>query len=96
VYFLEGDNVRSVLATRLRHVDTAYAMTVHKSQGSEFRHTVLVLPKERGAMIARELIYTGITRASAEFTLATPGSAILADAIARRTQRASGLRDMLE
>ncbi len=95
VYFLEGEQVRSVLATRLRHVDTAYAMTVHKSQGSEFRHTVLVLPNERGAMIARELIYTGITRASAEFTLVTPGEANLADAIARRTQRASGLRDML-
>ncbi|MBC7455200.1 MAG: exodeoxyribonuclease V subunit alpha, partial [Massilia sp.] len=47
VYFLEGDAVRSVLATRLRQVETAYAMTVHKSQGSEFRHTVLVLPKER-------------------------------------------------
>lgn len=95
VYFLEGDDVRSVLATRLRHVDTAYAMTVHKSQGSEFRHTVLVLPRERGAMIARELIYTGITRASAEFTLVTPGGAVLAEAIARRTQRASGLREMI-
>ena len=45
VYFLEGDEVRSVLATRLRHVETAFAMTVHKSQGSEFAHTVLVLPK---------------------------------------------------
>jgi len=95
VYFLEGEDVRSVLATRLRHVDTAYAMTVHKSQGSEFRHTVLVLPNERGAMIARELIYTGITRASAQFTLVTPGSAVLAEAIARRTRRASGLRDMI-
>ena len=95
VYFLEGDQIRSVLATRLRHVDTAYAMTVHKSQGSEFAHTVLVLPKERGAMIARELIYTGITRASAQFTLVTPGSAVLADAIARRTRRASGLQEMI-
>jgi exodeoxyribonuclease V alpha subunit len=95
VYFLEGDEVRSVLATRLRHVDTAYAMTVHKSQGSEFRHTVLVLPSERGATIARELIYTGITRASVEFTLVTSGSAILADAIGRRTRRASGLRAMI-
>ena len=95
VYFLEGEDIRSVLATRLRHVDTAYAMTVHKSQGSEFRHTVLVLPKERGAMIARELIYTGITRASAEFTLVTPGGAVLADAIARRTRRASGLQEMI-
>jgi exodeoxyribonuclease V alpha subunit len=95
VYFLEGDAVRSVLATRLRHVDTAYAMTVHKSQGSEFRHTVLVLPRERGAMIARELIYTGITRASAEFTLVTAGGAVLAEAIARRTRRASGLRSLI-
>jgi len=95
VYFLEGDDVRSVLATRLRHVDTAFAMTVHKSQGSEFRHTVLVLPRDKGSMIARELVYTGITRASAEFTLVTPGSAILPDAIARRTRRASGLRDKI-
>jgi exodeoxyribonuclease V alpha subunit len=96
VYFLEGDAVRSVLATRLRHVETAFAMTVHKSQGSEFRHTVLVLPKERGAMIARELIYTGITRASEVFTLVSPGSAGLGEAILRRTQRASGLREMID
>jgi exodeoxyribonuclease V alpha subunit len=96
VYFLEGDAVRSVLATRLRHVETAYAMTVHKSQGSEFAHTVLVLPKSGGAMLARELVYTGITRASKEFTLVSPASAVLAEAIGRRTRRASGLRTMLE
>ena len=96
VYFLEGDEVRSVLATRLRHVETAYAMTVHKSQGSEFAHTVLVLPKTGGAMLARELVYTGITRASRQFTLVSPASAVLAEAIGRKTQRASGLRTMLE
>jgi exodeoxyribonuclease V alpha subunit len=95
VYFLEGDKVRSVLATRLRHVETAYAMTVHKSQGSEFAHTVLALPKEGGAMLARELVYTGITRASAQFTLVSPGGDVLAEAIAKRTHRASGLRAML-
>jgi exodeoxyribonuclease V alpha subunit len=95
VYFLEGDKVRSVLATRLRNVETAYAMTVHKSQGSEFAHTVLALPKEGGAMLARELVYTGITRASAQFTLVSPGGEVLAEAISRRTHRASGLRDML-
>jgi exodeoxyribonuclease V alpha subunit len=95
VYFLEGDKVRSVLATRLRHVETAYAMTVHKSQGSEFAHTVLVLPKSGGAMLARELVYTGITRASKVFTLVSPASAVLAEAIGRRTRRASGLRQML-
>jgi exodeoxyribonuclease V alpha subunit len=96
VYFLEGDKVRSVLATRLRNVETAFAMTVHKSQGSEFSHTVMVLPKERNAIIARELVYTGITRASAMFTLVSPGAGVLAEAIARRTHRASGLRKMIE
>ena len=96
VYFLVGDTVRSVLATRLRHVETAFAMTVHKAQGSEFAHTVLVLPKAGGAMLARELVYTGITRASRQFTLVSPASAVLAEAIGRKTQRASGLRSMLE
>jgi exodeoxyribonuclease V alpha subunit len=96
VYFLEGDKVRSVLATRLRHVETAYAMTVHKSQGSEFAHTVLALPKEGGAVLARELVYTGITRASREFTLLTPVPGVLGEAIQRRTHRASGLRGMIE
>ncbi|RFP08781.1 exodeoxyribonuclease V subunit alpha [Duganella sp. BJB488] len=95
VYFSEGDNVRSVLATRLRNVETAFAMTVHKSQGSEFQHTVLVLPKDSGGMLARELIYTGITRARDYFTLLTPNSQVLLDAIAQRTQRASGLRTLL-
>jgi exodeoxyribonuclease V alpha subunit len=95
VYFLEGEQVRSVLATRLRDVETAFAMTVHKSQGSEFRHTVLVLPQDRGGIIARELVYTGITRASEEFTLVTPAGAGLAQAIARHTHRASGLRGLI-
>ncbi|MBV6319722.1 exodeoxyribonuclease V subunit alpha [Duganella sp. HSC-15S17] len=95
VYFSEGDNVRSVLATRLRNVETAFAMTVHKSQGSEFQHTVLVLPKDSGGMLARELIYTGITRARDYFTLLTPNGQVLLDAIAQRTQRASGLRTLL-
>ncbi|GAB3385927.1 exodeoxyribonuclease V subunit alpha [Massilia agri] len=95
VYFLEGDKVRSVLATRLRNVETAFAMTVHKSQGSEFRHTVLALPRERGAVLTRELVYTGITRASEQFTLVSPAGAVLAEAIALRTHRTSGLRGMI-
>jgi exodeoxyribonuclease V alpha subunit len=70
-------------------------MTVHKSQGSEFRHTVLALPRERNAVLTRELVYTGITRASEEFTLVTPVAEVLVEAIARRTHRASGLRDLI-
>ncbi|MDR3410589.1 MAG: ATP-binding domain-containing protein, partial [Formivibrio sp.] len=91
VFFLDGDEVRSVLASRLAEVETAYAMTVHKSQGSEFEHTVLVLPPESSQVLTRELVYTGITRARTQFTLVSANTPVLADAIARKTQRASGL-----
>ncbi|SFF76195.1 DNA helicase/exodeoxyribonuclease V, alpha subunit [Duganella sp. CF458] len=95
VYFSDGGQVRSVLATRLRNVETAFAMTVHKSQGSEFSHTVLVLPREASSVLARELVYTGITRARRHFTLLTPNPGVLPDAIRRRTERTSGLRSLL-
>jgi exodeoxyribonuclease V alpha subunit len=55
----------------------------------------MVLPKAGGAMLARELIYTGITRARERFTLVTPAPAVLAEAISHKTRRASGLRAML-
>lgn len=70
-------------------------MTVHKSQGSEFRHTVLALPREGNAILTRELVYTGITRASREFTLVTPSGEVLREAIASRTHRTSGLRELV-
>lgn len=95
VYFSDAGQVRSVLATRLRNVETAFAMTVHKSQGSEFSHTVLVLPREATSVLARELVYTGITRARQRFTLLTPNPGVLPDAIRRRTERTSGLRSLL-
>ncbi|QBE65614.1 exodeoxyribonuclease V subunit alpha [Pseudoduganella lutea] len=95
VWFPDGEAVRSVLATRLRNVETAFAMTVHKSQGSEFLHTAMVLPPQANAVLARELVYTGITRAREFFTLVSPNAAVLAQAIAERTQRASGLRQAL-
>lgn len=94
VYFLNGEAVRSVLATRLADVETAYAMTVHKSQGSEFRHVAMVLPQEASQVVARELVYTGITRAREFFTLLAP-AAMLEAAVLRKTRRASGLRVLL-
>jgi exodeoxyribonuclease V alpha subunit len=97
VYFLEGPQLRSVLASRLSDVETAFALTVHKSQGSEFEHTVLALPEQAAAQVlTRELAYTGITRAREAFTLVSPQPGVLAAAVERRTQRASGLREALE
>ena len=96
VYFADGPQLRSVGVGRLAHVETAFAMTVHKSQGSEFEHTVLVLPPHAGAVLTRELVYTGITRARRAFTLVSAQPGLLATAVQQRTQRASGLQDWLE
>jgi exodeoxyribonuclease V alpha subunit len=90
-YFMDGAAVRSVGVSRLSDVETAFAMTVHKAQGSEFEHTVLVLPQEPSRVLTRELVYTGITRARTAFTLVTGRTQSLAEALASRTQRSSGL-----
>jgi exodeoxyribonuclease V alpha subunit len=95
VYFSEGDQLRSVGVNRLPYVETAFAMTVHKSQGSEFEHTALILPDHGGALVRRELVYTGITRARQAFTLLAGTPGLLAQAVQQRTQRASGLHRML-
>lgn len=95
-YFMDGPELRSVSVSRMAHVETAFAMTVHKSQGSEFAHTVLVLPPYGQGMLQRELIYTGITRAKTAFTLVSANTETWADAIQRPTRRASGLITMLD
>ncbi len=95
-YFLDGATVRSVGVSRLAHVETAFALTVHKSQGSEFEHAALVLPRAASRVLTRELVYTGITRASGAFTLVTPRRQAFAEALAQRTRRSSGLHGLLD
>lgn len=86
--------VRRVLPARLPAVETAFAMTVHKAQGSEFDEVCLVLPNEPSAVLTRELLYTGITRARRQLTVIGAAERIAA-AIATRTRRTSGLFDAL-
>jgi len=95
-YFLDGDDLRSVSVGRLADVETAFAMTVHKSQGSEFEHVLLVLPDEDVPVLTRELVYTGITRASKAFTLVSKHANQLVSATSRLTRRVSGLRSLLK
>ncbi|WP_218509724.1 exodeoxyribonuclease V subunit alpha [Variovorax sp. dw_308] len=83
-----------VLPSRLRAVETVFAMTVHKSQGSEFTHTALLLPERPSPIVTRELVYTGITRARHWFTLAAAPQ-LLQAAIARRVDRVGGLAGKL-
>lgn len=89
------DRIRWILPTRLQDVETVFAMTVHKSQGSEFAHTALLLPAHDSPILTRELVYTGVTRASRQFTLLCPEASVLHQAVATRVFRAGGLEDRL-
>ncbi|NYH21573.1 exodeoxyribonuclease V subunit alpha [Paraburkholderia bryophila] len=91
VYFRTGDGgLRAVSPAALPPHDTAFALTVHKSQGSEFEHAVLMLPAVFSRVLSRELVYTAITRAR-ERVEVIGSQAVLAQAIATPTQRDSGL-----
>ncbi len=89
-----GGTLREFLPSRLPPHESVFAMTVHKSQGSEFDRVGLLLPPALSPVLTRELIYTGVTRAKREVTLYGT-AAVLREAIQRRVDRASGLRDAL-
>jgi len=74
--------------------ESAFALTVHKSQGSEFDDVLLALPDKSVRVASRELLYTGITRARRSLTL-WANENVLSEAVARRAQRWSGLADEL-
>jgi exodeoxyribonuclease V alpha subunit len=96
VYFRTADGgLRAVSPAALPPHDTAFALTVHKSQGSEFEHAVLMLPSTFSRVLSRELVYTAITRAR-ERVEVIGASAVLAQAIATPTQRDSGLAARIE
>jgi len=81
---------RAVAPVRLPRHETAFAMTVHKSQGSEFDAVLVVLPRQRSRVLTRELLYTAITRARRGVTLLAE-QPVLEHAIATPTLRHSGL-----
>jgi exodeoxyribonuclease V alpha subunit len=82
--------LRWILPTRLGNVETVFAMTVHKSQGSEFQRVALVLPDHASPILTRELVYTGITRAVKHFSLVGSRPEVLDVAIGQKIQRTSG------
>ena len=89
-----GDE-HAVSLGRLPEHETAYAMTVHKAQGSQARQVVLVLPTQLSPVLSRELIYTGITRAEQSLEI-WAAHEVLASAIGRSAQRVTGLADRLQ
>ena len=89
--------VKTISLAQMPVFETCYAMTVHKSQGSEYKKVMLVLPDdrdevERNPVLTKELVYTGITRASEAIEIWS-GEGVLEVAVNKRTVRMSGLRN---
>ena len=78
----------------LASVQTVYAMTIHRSQGSQYRTVSVVLPPEESVLLTRELLYTAVTRAQQHVRVIGTEAAVRAG-VARQVLRASGLRRVL-
>jgi len=94
VWFLVGETLRSFSPSQLPAHDTAFAMTIHKSQGSEFDRATVILPREDSPLLTRELVYTAITRVRQALRLVGSERAVRL-AVERPSNRQSGLRDRI-
>jgi exodeoxyribonuclease V alpha subunit len=95
VWFNDLDGgLRHISPLRLPPHETAFALTIHKSQGSEFDKLLLILPDRMSEALSRELLYTAVTRARHQVEIwAAPD--VFSRAVERRSERSSGLRDRL-
>jgi exodeoxyribonuclease V alpha subunit len=89
--FERGADIIEFTPTRLGAVETVYAMTIHKSQGSQFDTAAVLLPEAASQILTRELLYTAVTRAREHLILVGPEETVRA-AVARPVARASGLQ----
>ncbi|MGI8890238.1 MAG: exodeoxyribonuclease V subunit alpha [Chthoniobacterales bacterium] len=95
-FFLSADGkLRRFLPSRLPPHGTAFALTVHKSQGSEFDRLLLLLPEQESPLLTRELLYTAITRARGKVEI-WAAERVLRSMIAKTVSRSSGLREALQ
>jgi exodeoxyribonuclease V alpha subunit len=94
VFFHTEVGGRYLTPAELPQVEICYAMTVHKSQGSEYENLVVILPGEDSPLLTRELVYTAITRAKKSITVAGTSEALL-HSINNQSLRYSGLKILL-
>ncbi len=92
----ETGKIRWISPRRLGAVETAFALTVHKTQGSEFDSCSLVLPPFPSKVLSRELLYTAITRAKKHFSLFLPEKSVLESTLNKKLIRTSGLADKIQ
>ncbi len=95
-YFEKGKgDYKSLSLSQLTHYISAYSITVHKSQGSEFEHVLMIFPFADTAVVTRELFYTGVTRASKVIEV-WGNRKIIKNAVEKKTKRMSGLLENLQ
>jgi exodeoxyribonuclease V alpha subunit len=93
VFFQDASgHIKKHLPARLPQCETVFAMTIHKSQGSEFEEVLLVLPDTINPVLTKELLYTGITRAKKTIKLSA-SKAVFTATTAQRIERVTGLVD---
>ena len=92
--FLFDELLRFIPLSRLPAHETAYAMTIHKSQGSEFENVCVLLPEEDSVLLTRELLYTAITRAKSDISLMA-AEHIIRTTVATQHYRETGLAEQL-
>ncbi|MCX8109651.1 MAG: exodeoxyribonuclease V subunit alpha [Syntrophorhabdaceae bacterium] len=90
----EDEGLRKVAPARIGDYETAYSITVHKSQGSEFNNIIVALPDRPSEILTRELIYTAITRAKRGVEI-WGREDVFIEAVEKRIERQSGIRDAL-
>jgi exodeoxyribonuclease V alpha subunit len=94
-FFPDQDSgVRRISALRLPQHETAFALTIHKVQGSEFDTVLLILPGQMSEVLCRELLYTAVTRARKRVEI-WGDEEVFRRAVERRIERSTGLRDRL-
>jgi exodeoxyribonuclease V alpha subunit len=95
VYFDDEDKGRYLTPAELPQFEVCYAMTVHKSQGSEYENLVVILPAENSPLLTRELVYTAVTRTKKSLTIAGSSKAFV-QSIKNESIRYSGLKTLLD
>jgi len=92
---IEGDQFMQVPVSALPEYESAFAVTIHKSQGSEYKNVIMVLGDSAGKLLTKELVYTGVTRAKESVTILA-GEGVLGEAAICRTKRSSRIQKFLK
>jgi exodeoxyribonuclease V alpha subunit len=95
VYFPTEDGGRYLTPAELPMVELCYAMTVHKSQGSEYNNLIVILPAQASPLLTRELVYTAVTRAKKSVLIAGTEAAFV-QSVENQSVRYSGLSKLLQ